>query len=328
MAGTEHDPPGPGIEPTLVVPEPKTISGKYKLGRMLGEGGMGSVYEAEHLGLAKRVAIKLLSENFAEDEVFVKRFRREARAMAAVTHDNIVQVTDTGEDEHGVPFIVMELLDGETLHQQLERAGRLAAEHTVAVLEQVAQALDEAHALGIVHRDIKPANIFLADAGVGVAVKVLDFGMAKRTGVGEPSVVTEAGRSVGTPDYMSPEQLLSAREVDHRTDQWALAVVAYRCLTGRLPFSSATFAGLCMAICTGRHAAPSLIDPRLPRALDEWFARALDVDRDQRFGSAGETIATLARTLERPATWRHVVVAVLVGMAALAVGALVALLDG
>jgi serine/threonine-protein kinase len=304
------------------------LSGSIELVRPLGSGAMSSVWAARRAGSSELVAVKIAEPELAADQVALARFSREARLAERLSTPHVARGLDHGVTDDGRPFIVMELLDGETLHQRLERAGRLAAQHTVEVLEQVAQALDEAHALGIVHRDIKPANIFLADDGVGVAVKVLDFGIAKRTGVGEPSVVTEAGRSVGTPDYMSPEQLLSAREVDHRSDQWALAVVAYRCLTGRLPFSSATFAGLCMAICTGRHAAPSLIDPRLPRALDAWFARALDVDRDQRFGSAGETIATLARTLERPAAWRHVVVAVLVGIAALAVGALVALLDG
>jgi serine/threonine-protein kinase len=149
-------------------------------------------------------------------------------------------------------------------------------------------------------------------------VKVLDFGMAKRVDAVDPTVVTEAGRAVGTPDYMSPEQLREARTVDYRADLWAMGVVAYRAITGRRPFVSGSFVGLCMAICTGRYLAASEVDPRLPKALDAWFERALNLDREQRFETASATVESLRAALPPSRRWGAVfaaaVVALIVGV--------------
>jgi serine/threonine-protein kinase len=301
------------------------IAEGIRLVRPLGGGAMASVWLGEQQG--RSVAVKIAAAEIARDEVALARFEREARLSEQMTTVHVARGYTHGVTEDGRPFMVMELLEGETFEEHLARGGRLAPSDALAILAPVAEALDEAHELGIVHRDIKPSNVFLSKRGDTLVVKVLDFGMAKRTGVAEPSVVTDAGTSVGTPDYMSPEQLRFAREVDHRSDLWALAVMAYRAIVGRLPFSSGTFAGLCMAICTGRHPRPSEIDPKLPRTLDAWFARALHLDRQRRYRTARETVATLARALEGRKSWGWIVFAALAALA-IAVGALVALLRG
>ncbi|HZO13835.1 MAG TPA: serine/threonine-protein kinase, partial [Polyangiaceae bacterium] len=214
-----------------------------RLVRPLGSGASASVWLARHEGLGREVAVKIAAPEVVRDEVALARFDREARLAEQMLTPHVARGYDHGFTEEGRPYLVMELLEGETLEDRLARAGRLTPDDVVAILTPVAEALDEAHELGIVHRDIKPSNVFLSgDRGV---VKVLDFGMAKRTGVAEVSVVTDEGTSVGTPDYMSPEQLRFAREVDHRADLWSLAVVAYRAIVGRLPFVSGSFAGLC-----------------------------------------------------------------------------------
>jgi serine/threonine-protein kinase len=250
----------------------------------------------------------------------------------------------------------MELLKGETLEDRLRRDKVIGARELTRILRQVAVALDEAHSLGIIHRDVKPANVFMLAGKGEVRTKMLDFGMAKRTGISNPSVVTEAGTSVGTPDYMSPEQLRTAHDVDHRSDLWAVGVMAYRALIGRLPFVSTTFAGLCMAICVGRYIRPSELAPFLGATVDRWFERALAVDRKERFHSAGEMVEALERALAvdsvpppRPAEreptsapasgepspaarsshrWLDVAVVLMLTLAALCGGALLASLDG
>jgi serine/threonine-protein kinase len=276
--------------------------------------------------LKKRVALKLVAPELLRDELALKRFNREVTLAGQITSKHVAKRIGNGVCEDGTPYLVMELLDGETLQSHLERAGRLHLGDVVGLLEQLADALDEAHGLGIVHRDIKPANIFLVQEGGNVVLKVLDFGMAKRTNVMDPSVVTEAGTSVGTPDYMSPEQLRFAKEVDFRSDLWALGVLAYRAITGRLPFTSGTFAGLCMTICNGSYTAPSQIDRRLPHSLDLWFERVLNLDRDERYDSAGETVEALKQALlqgDAP-SWSKVALVAAVALIAVSVGAAIA----
>jgi serine/threonine protein kinase len=310
----------------MIPREGTQIAGAIRLIEPLGDGAMGSVWVAQHEGLGKRVAVKLISPELLRDELALKRFNREVMLAGQITTKHVAKSLGHGVTEDGTPYLVMELLEGETLQKHLERAGRLRLGDVVGLLEQLAEALDEAHGLGIVHRDIKPANIFLVEQQGNVVLKMLDFGMAKRTEVMDPSVVTEAGTSVGTPDYMSPEQLRFANEVDHRSDLWALAVLAYRAIVGRLPFTSGSFAGLCMTICNGSYTAPSQIDQRLPRSLDMWFERALNVDRDERYDSAGETVEALREALllgDTP-SWGKVTVVVLLVLLALSVGAAVA----
>ncbi|MBW2465382.1 MAG: PhnD/SsuA/transferrin family substrate-binding protein, partial [Deltaproteobacteria bacterium] len=289
MTGGEDNPEGPGLEPTLVVPPAKTLGGKYQLGRMLGEGGMGSVYEAEHVGLAKRVAIKLLSENYAEDEIFVKRFRREARAMAAVTHDNVVQVMDTGEDEDGIPFIVMELLEGEPLASVIRRERVLTPSAATDIAAQVLAGLAAAHKKGIIHRDLKPANVFLTQTEDGhQRTKVLDFGISKFSSDLTNVNMTAEGAVIGTPAYMSPEQVKGRSDVDQRADLYAVGVMLYRMLTGRLPFAAKKPRQIYDKILKGDPKPIQTLQPTVPDALVAVVMKAMSLRRSERYATAEE----------------------------------------
>jgi serine/threonine protein kinase len=302
---------------------------------------MSSVWVAEHRTLEQEVAIKLMAKALTRDPTELARFNREAKLAEQLKSPRVTKGLAHGLTEDGTPYLIMEVLQGETMAQRLDDVGVMRPDLVVTILQQVAHALDEAHSLGIVHRDIKPANIFLLDGDDEVRVKVLDFGMAKRLGGDNPSVVTEAGTAVGTPDYMSPEQLRNARGVDFRADLWAMAVVAYRALTGQRPFVTSTFAGLCMAICTGRYQPPREIDDSLPAELDGWFEKALDLDPDNRFTSANETADSLnlalgyggldhppAQVAETGGHSRRLMVILVVALLALAGGAAMAWLSG
>ncbi|MEZ4440004.1 MAG: serine/threonine-protein kinase [Polyangiaceae bacterium] len=273
------------------------VGAGLELLRPLGEGSMGSVWEAARPE-GERVAVKFASRHVLKDPTDRARFSREATLANRLESAHVVHGHGFGIAEGGVPYIVMELLEGETLETRLRRERVIAPALLVTIVDQLAEALDEAHALGIVHRDLKPANLFLVDGHEGVFVKVLDFGMAKRTMAVNPTVVTEIGTSVGTPDYMSPEQVRSEKDIDHRSDIFSLGVLAYRALMGRLPFVSSTFAGLCVAICESRFVPPSELAPNFTAALDTWMKRALAVARDERFASAGEAADALAVALE------------------------------
>jgi serine/threonine-protein kinase len=308
--------------------------GELRLSAPIGAGAMGSVWEAVREG-GDRVAVKIADRHLLRDATDRARFDREARLVQKLESPHVARTLGRGMTEDGRPYIVMELLKGETLSERLRRERILGRSTLVAIFEQVADALDEAHAAGIVHRDIKPENIFLTKTQGGAPfVKVLDFGIAKRTGVPNPSVVTEAGTTVGTPDYMSPEQLRFARDIDHRADLWALGVIAYRALLGKLPFEATTFAGLCMRITAGKFERPGELDPSLPPDLDRWFGRALAVDREDRYTTARDTVDGLRDALGlatgRPGapSWYGTAVAVLVGILALALGVLAATMDG
>jgi len=313
---------------------------------------MGSVWEARRPE-GERVAVKFASKDVVKDPTDRARFSREATLANKLSSPHVVESFGFGLAD-GTPFIVMELLDGETLADRLRREKVIPPAELAIVVEQIAEALDEAHDLGILHRDVKPANVFLVKRPDEVFVKVLDFGMAKRTDSLNPTVVTEAGTSVGTPDFMSPEQIRN-EELDRRTDVWSLGVLAYRALIGRLPFVSGTFAGLCVAICEARYKPPSALAPNLPKALDLWFSRCLSVDLEGRFLTAGEASKALAVALGlaeeepvaeislsdpdvaavssapiRPRRYRSLdlAIAVLIGFTAFCMGALVATLDG
>ena len=217
---------------------PRTLAGRYRLERRLGRGGMGTVYEAVDVALDRRVAVKVVRDEWVHNAMATQRFRREARAVAGFAHPNVVTVYDYGVETGARVFLVMELLSGTTLRDELRRGGRLDAARTLDVLRGVCSAVDAAHQRGFIHRDLKPENIFLV-AGNG-PVKVLDFGVAKplvrddAAGAGEPPE-TEVGVLVGTVGYISPEQLLGDSP-DVSWDVWALATVAYESLTGALPF--------------------------------------------------------------------------------------------
>jgi eukaryotic-like serine/threonine-protein kinase len=212
--------------------------GNYRVTRLIGEGGMGVVYVAEHASIGRRAAVKVLRPGLTEDVEITKRFFNEARAANAIRHPGIVEVFDSGTLPSGVAYLVMELLEGESLAARLRRLGRLELTEARAIGVQTASALGAAHAAGIVHRDLKPDNLFLVrdyrDVS-GENVKVLDFGIAK-LGIGTSrsvSVKTRTGSVTGTPAYMSPEQCRGTKEVDHRTDIYALGVILYEMVAGR-----------------------------------------------------------------------------------------------
>jgi serine/threonine-protein kinase len=288
------------------------VTPHVRLVKKLGEGGMGSVWLADHLRLESQIAVKFIDPLLIAKHPSVKsRFRREATAAARIHSPHVVRTYDHGELDDGTPFIMMELLEGESLGDRLERAGPLSLHQTATVIVQSCKLLRKAHKLGIVHRDLKPDNIFLVDSSAGgsddepyegfddLFVKILDFGIAKQV-TRDGSFATMTGAMLGTPEYMSPEQILSAKEVDHRADLWALAVVAYQCMTGRLPFSGETLGAVFQSVLAGRFPPPSQTPGRLPRELDPWFERALHRDPVARFQSARElanAFVAIAKTL-------------------------------
>jgi len=273
------------------------VTHNVRVVRKLGEGGMGTVWIADHHGLETQVVVKFISpELVGGDAAILERFRREAAAAAKVRSPHIVQVFDHGAMADGTPYIVMELLEGESLEERLERLGRLAPQEVVVVVEHLAKALTEAHSRDVIHRDIKPANVFLTSSAGELWAKVLDFGIAKQRRA-EVDSLTGTATLIGTPEYMSPEQITTAKGTDHRADLWALSVVAYEALTGRMPFVGETVGGLIVQISNGAFTPPSALGLRLPPALDAWFARAFARSIHERFSSARELAATLGQTL-------------------------------
>jgi class 3 adenylate cyclase/tRNA A-37 threonylcarbamoyl transferase component Bud32 len=258
---------------------------------------MGAVWVAFDTALRRRVALKLMSPDHLASSSARSRFEREAMAIAQLQSPNVVQIYDYGIDGDA-PYIVMELLDGEDLQSRLARLGKLPVQAAATIISQAAKALSAAHGSGIVHRDVKPANIFLARHDADESVKVLDFGVAALVSTlsGTDMAVTRAGGVVGTPHYMSPEQVRGSRGVDFRSDLWSLAVVAYRSITGRLPFEAEAFGELLIEICTDPVPPPSKLGlgPELTPEVDRFFERALARDPARRHGSAKEMAAAFA----------------------------------
>ncbi len=274
--------------------EPGQLLGeKYRLIRLLGQGGMGSVWHAQHLVLNAPVALKFI-ESERLDKAAQQRFLGEARMAAALRSPHVVQILDYGVDD-GTPHIAMELLDGESLAARLERLGRLSPRDTARVMQQVVRAIGRAHDAGIVHRDLKPENVFIVKNDDDELVKVLDFGIAKadKLFLGETAAVsTRTGQLLGTPYYMSPEQVAATSPVDHRTDIWALGVLVFECLTGELPFAGDSVGRLVLSICSRPLPVPSEVSA-VPPGFDAWFARACARNPDERFQSAREAAAAL-----------------------------------
>jgi hypothetical protein len=272
------------------------LADKYRLVSLLGRGGMGEVWRAEHLGLRAPVAIKLMNPEIVSNPEALARFNREAQAAASLRSPHVVQILDHGLDP-GIqaPFIAMEMMEGESLAARIERVGRLSLADTARVVTHISRALARAHEAGIVHRDLKPDNVFLIRNDDEEIAKVLDFGIAKANSQSlGPGSATRTGALMGTPYYMSPEQITGAKGVDHRTDLWALGVIACQCLTGKLPFNGDTIGGLVIAICTEPIPRASQLGP-CPLAFDGWFERALAREPAQRFQSARELAEELRR---------------------------------
>ena len=285
------------------------VAGKYRIEKIVGEGGMGVVYAAHHLVLDQRVALKLLLLDSPHGEETVERFVREARAAARMRSDHVVRVTDAGALESGLPFLVMEYLNGCDLAELLRLEGPMRPEDVADTVLQVLAALAEAHAAGIIHRDLKPANLYLAlrDDGTNV-IKILDFGISKqRTERSQWKELT--GKAVlGTPHYMSPEQLRSSKNVDARADIWSLGVVVHELLTGTLPFDGDGPGEVFAAILEQTPAPVRALRPQLAEAWDAIITRCLTRLPDGRFAD----VAELARAIMPLASgrWRHLVPAI------------------
>ncbi len=271
----------------------RVLAGRYRLIAKLGEGGMGSVWRAEHLTLHTQVAVKLIDPTIAETREATMRFQREAQASAELRSTHIVQILDYGIDER-MPFIVMELLEGESLAARLRRLEKFTPSSTAQILSQVARSLSRAHQRGIVHRDLKPDNIFIVQEDADEVVKVLDFGIAKKLdGLSLSSdIKTHTGMILGTPYYMSPEQALGQTDIDHRADIWSVGIIGFECMTGVRPFERDTFGALLMAICHEPLPKPSQLGT-VPAGFDDWFARSTARNKDERFQSAAEAATEL-----------------------------------
>jgi serine/threonine-protein kinase len=274
------------------------VAGKYEVVRLIGRGGMGAVWEGRHASLGTRVAIKFIDQEYADSKEARSRFDTEARAAAALQSKHAIQIFDHGVTDDGRPYMVMEMLTGEPLDERLDRLRRIPLEDTARILAQVCRALQRAHDAGIIHRDLKPENIFLVrspDDDDEIA-KVLDFGIAKiKQPPGEQglSSSTKTGAVLGTPYYMAPEQARGLRSIDYRADLWSIGVIAYKCVTGILPFEGESVGDLLVKICTAPPPIPSLTLPGLPPAFDIWFARTMEREPQQRFSSASELAEAL-----------------------------------
>ncbi|MBI5500543.1 MAG: protein kinase [Deltaproteobacteria bacterium] len=277
----------------------RTIEGKYEIVRRIGEGGMGSVYEARHLLLDKKLAVKVLLPEVAGDPEVVQRFHNEARIAASLGHENVIEITDMGVLPSGSPFIVMEFLQGESLAHRLEENNRLSTSETVRILAPVLDALAVVHEAGVVHRDLKPDNVFLARRsgaeGARTVVKLLDFGISKlRCAETGNFHLTRTGTVLGTPYYMSPEQASGCKDLDQRADLYAVGVMLYEMLVGRRPFEGDTYNALLAAILTRDPPRPRELCPDIPEALEAIILRAMARDAAQRFPTASEFLHALA----------------------------------
>jgi serine/threonine protein kinase len=278
----------------------KVVGDKYRVDRLIGSGGMGTVWEGVHSALGQKVAIKFIKPAYASHADARKRFEIEARAAAKLKTKHAVQVYDFGLTDDGIPYIVMEYLEGRSLSELLMDEGPLPGREVGLIISQAARALAKAHAAGIVHRDLKPDNIFLAanaeDVGdLGYSVKLVDFGIAKIVqepvdqsasyAMGGP---TQEGAVVGTPNFMSPEQLTVGGAPGPLTDIWSLGACAFTAMTARIPFEGDVLGDIVLKVCVSPLPVPSKYNPKTPSGFDAWFAKACSRDATKRFQTATE----------------------------------------
>ena len=280
------------------VQQGEILARKYRVERVLGQGGMGVVVAARHVELDELVALKfLLPEALSEPEA-VARFLKEARASVRIKSEHVARVHDVGQLESGAPYIVMEYLEGSDLAALLRQRSVLAVEDVVDYVLQACEAIANAHSLGVIHRDLKPSNLMLVVRSDGSeCIKVLDFGISKVASAGgrESSMsMTRTAASLGSPLYMSPEQMMSARDVDGRTDIWALGTIVYELLTGKPPFMADTLPALGVLIATTEPTSMRALRPDLPPGLEAVATRCLQKNRDQRFANVAELAQALA----------------------------------
>jgi serine/threonine-protein kinase len=277
------------------VQEGDVLAGKYRVERILGEGGMGIVVAATHIALEERVALKFMRAEATQREDGVERFLREARAAVKLKSAHVARVLDVGTLETGSPYIVMEYLEGSDLSEVLVQRGKLTLGEAVEYLLQACDAIAEAHSRGIIHRDLKPANLFVTQARDGTPLlKVLDFGISKMNVLGDrPESMTQSTAILGSPMYMSPEQMKSSRDVDPTTDIWSLGVILYEAVGGRVPFDEETIGALMAKVLTQSPPALQTLRGDLPEPFVAVVARCLEKEPRQRYAS----VAELARAL-------------------------------
>jgi len=272
-----------------------TVGDKYRIERLIGKGGMGAVYAAQNVAIGKRVALKFLSREAAQNREAARRFQREAQAASLIESEHIVQVFDSGTSADGLPFLVMEHLAGEDLRARLERERELAVPDALAIVSQILRPLTRAHAAGIVHRDLKPDNVFLCSRDDGsLLVKIVDFGISKLERATMSERLTRRGTVLGSAYYMSPEQAQASDAVDQRSDLYGVGAILFEMLAGRPPHLAPTLESVLVAICT--QDAPDVRSFRrdVPEAVAFAIAKALERDPARRFASAAEFLETLA----------------------------------
>ena len=280
----------------------EVVGGKWRVGALIGRGGMGAVYEGTNTAIGKKVALKFIDAEFANNVDITSRFQREAEAASLVESAHIVHIFDSGTTDAGLPYIVMELLRGEDLRARINRLGRLSPEEVVHIAAQTLRGLHRAHEAGIVHRDLKPDNIFLVDRDDDpLFAKIVDFGISKVTRRpgdpgGQPGTLTRQGVVLGTPFYMSPEQAQAFADLDLRTDLWSLGAIIFECLGGKPPFGGDAYEQIIIAICTTDAPDVRNLEPSVPAPLAHFVSRALSRDRAARFQTAKEMLDALQAT--------------------------------
>src|ERR1700722_391905 len=295
---TQRLPPSPLAPPPGVPREGDVIANKYRVEHLIGMGGMGLVVAARHIELDERVAIKMLLPHLPATGEPAARFIREAKAAIKIKSHHVVRVLDVGRTDAGSPYIAMEYLDGSDLAQLLDRSGPLAVEDAVSYVMQACEAIAAAHALGIVHRDLKPANLFLTRSGDGTPfVKVLDFGISKiaGSGGGQATGLTSTTTVMGTPCFMSPEQLRSTRDVDARADIWSMGAILHALLTGAPPYDGESNADVSAKIIRDAPTPLRVLLPDVPAELEAIVLQCLEKDPARRFPD----VASLAEALSR-----------------------------
>jgi serine/threonine-protein kinase len=275
----------------------EVLAEKYRVEEILGQGGMGIVVAAWHLELEQRVAVKFLLPDFAENKEAAERFRREARAAVKIQSEHVARIVDVGTMSGGIPYMVMEHLSGHDLSIELERNGKFKIDDAVDCVFQTCMAMAEAHSKGVIHRDLKPANLFLTSRADGSRlVKVLDFGISKsiQNDSMPQMALTRTSIMVGSPLYMSPEQLESSKQADARSDIWSLGVILFELLTGTLPFTGETLPLLVRSVLTGKHTRARDLRGDIPERLSQVIDRCLETDKDKRIPNVADLADALA----------------------------------
>ncbi len=277
------------------VKEGDVLAGKYRVERILGAGGMGVVVAAQHIQLDEKVALKFLLPEALKVPELLARFEREARAACKIKSDHVARVTDVGKLDSGSPYMVMEYLDGGDLSGWLEKHGRLPIEQAVGYIIQASEAIAEAHSIGIVHRDLKPANLFCIKRPNGqLAIKVLDFGISKMTSATENVQMTRTTAVIGSPVYMSPEQMQTSKGVDARTDIWSMGIILFELLAGRVPFDSVTVTELAIRVAMEPPPPVTSLRADVPAGLEQAIQKCLEKPREKRFQNVAELAVAIA----------------------------------